>query len=420
MQVKLVEGLVSENDSRRAEEILNACVHCGFCTATCPTYLLEGNELDSPRGRIYLIKEMLETGEAGAATRTHLDRCVTCQSCETTCPSGVEYHHLVSIGRETVERLAPRSFPQRGLRALVRQLLLSPRLLRVLLGMGRLAAPLLPRRLRRVYFPSRRGGRAPVAAGGEEGPDSGAVLLMGGCVQPLLRPGIDSALQRVLAHCSVPVLQAPSAGCCGAASFHTSAEEQARDMARKNIDLWCSQLERRPLRAIVSTASGCAVHLKDYPALLADDPGYREKAQRIAALLRDPVELAEEVLRETPLDSDLLGGLDNTVFHCPCTLQHGQRLGGRVEALLSRLGLQLPPVEDAHLCCGSAGTYSLLQPGRARALRKDKLRKLQATDPETILTANIGCLLHLQGGTDKPVRHWLELVADALDERTVG
>ncbi|MCW8126980.1 glycolate oxidase subunit GlcF [Microbulbifer halophilus] len=419
MQVNLVENLISEDEAQRAEKILNACVHCGFCTATCPTYLQNGNELDSPRGRIYLIKEMLETGEAGPATRTHLDRCVTCQSCETTCPSGVEYHHLVSIGRETVERLAPRSFLQRSIRGLLRQLLLSPRLLKGMLGLGRLVSPLLPRSLRRVYFPT-GGSRQQAAAGTGEESRAEAVLLVGGCVQPLLRPEIDSALARILDYCSVPVLRTRSAGCCGAASYHTSAEEQARELARENIDHWCAQLDERPVRAIVSSASGCAVHLKDYPALLADDPGYREKAERVAALLRDPVELAEEVLREAPLDAELLGGLRNTVFHCPCTLQHGQRLGGRVEALLSRLGMQLPEVEDAHLCCGSAGTYSMLQPAMARALREEKLRKLQATDPDTILTANIGCLLHLQGGTEKPVRHWLEVVADALDSAREG
>lgn len=413
MQVNLVENLLCEGEAKRAEAILNACVHCGFCTATCPTYLQNGNELDSPRGRIYLIKEMLETGGAGPVTRRHLDRCVTCQSCETTCPSGVEYHHLVSIGRKTVERLAPRNFLQRSIRGLLRELLLSPRLLKGLLGVGRLVAPALPRSLRRVYFPSRTG-RIKAAASNLEETGPQAVMLVSGCVQPLLRPEIDSALVRILNHFSVPVLQARSAGCCGAASYHTSAEAQARELARRNIDYWCRQMDERPLRAIVSSASGCAVHLKDYPAILADDPQYREKAKRVAALLRDPVELAEEILREAPLDAALLSGVKGAVFHCPCTLQHGERLGGRVEALLSRLGLQLPEVEDAHLCCGSAGTYSILQPGMARSLREDKLRNLQASNPAVVLTANIGCLLHLQGATEIPVRHWLELVADAL------
>ena len=416
MQVNLVKGLISEGDAKRAEEILNACVHCGFCTATCPTYVQTGNELDSPRGRIYLIKEMLETGEASRITRTHLDRCVTCQSCETTCPSGVEYHHLVSIGRATSERLAPRSWPERLLRAALRRLMLSPRLFRFLLSLGRVASPLLPASMRRSYFPVRESDwlRTRATAPSAES-NTGAVILMSGCVQPALRPEIDTALARILDFFDVPLLVPRAAACCGAASFHTSAEEQARDLARRNIDSWWALFQQRPIRAIVSTASGCGVHLKDYPALLDKDPQYREKAQALAKLIRDPVELVDALLQQHPVQLGQASGAGaKYVFHCPCTLQHGQRLSGRVERLLAQLGIALPAVKDAHLCCGSAGTYSVLQPRMARALRRDKLANLQASEPDIVLTANIGCQLHLQAGTEKPVRHWLELLADML------
>ncbi|MEX2963140.1 glycolate oxidase subunit GlcF [Microbulbifer sp. TYP-18] len=417
MQVNLIRGLLQDGDTQRAEEILNACVHCGFCTATCPTYVETGNELDSPRGRIYLIKEMLETGRATAVTRRHLDRCVTCQSCETTCPSGVDYHHLVAIGRHTSEQLAPRNPAERLMRAALRRLLLSPRLLRILLALGRACSPLLPAAVRRTYFPLREpdwlGTR--VAAG--DSAQGAAVILVPGCIQPSLRPETDQALARILDHFAVPLLAPGAAGCCGAASFHTSGEDQARALARRNIDCWWQLYQQREVRAIVTTASGCGVHLQDYPALLQADPIYGEKARALAHLVRDPVELLEELSQQQPgLLPRELGAGKQYAFHCPCTLQHGQGLNGRVERLLMHMGVALPTIEDAHLCCGSAGTYSLLQPTMARALRAAKLRHLQATGPDVIVTANIGCQLHLQGGTGTPVRHWLELVADALDQ----
>ncbi|MGL6160390.1 glycolate oxidase subunit GlcF [Microbulbifer sp.] len=412
MQVKLLDGLLEESDAQRAEQVLNACVHCGFCTATCPTYLLAGNELDSPRGRIYLIKEMLETGSAGELTRTHLDRCVTCRSCETTCPSGVEYHKLVAIGRATSDRLAPRNVFQRGLRAALRKLMLSPRLFGGLLAAGRVASPLLPASLRRVYFPPRK--RARPLPGKPVEARTAAVILLPGCVQPSLRPEIDTAFARILDFFGVPLLQPPAAGCCGAVSQHTSAEEEARELARRNVDCWWKLVQNREVRAIVSTATGCGAQLHDYPLLLADDPHYAARAQALNQLMRDPVELLEELLQEKPLrlPADALTG--SFAFHCPCTLQHGLGLNGRVERLLAEFGLDLPPINDAHLCCGSAGTYSILQRKFSQALRRRKLANLQASEPQTILTANIGCLLHLQGGTETPVRHWLELLAEAL------
>ncbi|WP_078085641.1 glycolate oxidase subunit GlcF [Microbulbifer mangrovi] len=424
MQVNLIEGLLDESEKQRAEQVLNACVHCGFCTATCPTYLQGGNELDSPRGRIYLIKEMLEQGAASEATRTHLDRCVTCLSCETTCPSGVEYHKLVAIGRHASERLAPRSPWQKTLRWGLRNLLVTPGLFAGFMGIGRRFSALLPAGIKRVYFPpekKRVSIASPALTASTVLPvvDAGAVLIVRGCVQPSLRPQTDAALEKILRHCSVPVCISAVASCCGAASFHTSGEAQARALARANIDAWWSlyeqqQAESPPLRAIVSTASGCGVHLKDYPHVLADDGEYRKKAQILAELIRDPVELLESVFDVSmPEFGDALGG-QKLVFHCPCTLQHGQALPARVEALLHRLGAELPVVADSHLCCGSAGTYSILQPTMSKRLRKEKLQALQASDPETILTANIGCQLHLQAGTETPVRHWLEILADRL------
>ena len=429
MQVNLIEGLLQEPEKQRAEQVLNACVHCGFCTATCPTYLLQGNELDSPRGRIYLIKEMLETGAATEATRTHLDRCLTCLSCETTCPSGVEYHKLVAIGRSTSEQLVPRSAGHRALRWGLRTLLTMPGLFSRLMGVGRLFSFLLPGSLTRVYFPAgKKSDRAsaPVAdqrlvigAGADSMVPPGTVLIVRGCVQPSLRPETDAALEKILHHCDIPVRISAATSCCGAASFHTSGEAQARSLARTNIDAWWPLLEQQgegepSLRGIVSTASGCGVHLKDYPHLLADDPEYRDKAEKLVALIRDPVELLESVFRVSKPAFDKSLSQQNLVFHCPCTLQHGQQLPGRVERLLTQLGVSLPVVADSHLCCGSAGTYSVLQPTTSKRLREQKLQQLQASEPDTILTANIGCQLHLQGGTEKPVRHWLKILADAL------
>ena len=424
MQVNLIQGLLHEPEKQRAEQVLNACVHCGFCTATCPTYLQGGNELDSPRGRIYLIKEMLEQGTATAATRTHLDRCVTCLSCETTCPSGVEYHKLVAIGRTTSERLAPRGAWQKLLRWGLRNLLVTRGLFAGLIGVGRKFSALLPAGIKRVYFPSAKTAStistAVLTSKATPGVmETGAVLIVRGCVQPSLRPVTDTALEKLLQYCGVPVCTSAVASCCGAASFHTSGETQARDLARSNIDAWWPFYERQlaegaPLRAIVSTASGCGVHLKDYPHLLADDAEYRQKAETLATLIRDPIELLEAVFTKSLPDFSSALRAQKLVFHCPCTLQHGQALPGRVEALLAKLGVALPPVTDSHLCCGSAGTYSILQPAMSKRLRNEKLQHLQASDPETIVTANIGCQLHLQGGTEKPVRHWLEILADAL------
>nr|WP_010132706.1 glycolate oxidase subunit GlcF [Microbulbifer agarilyticus] len=421
MQVNLIDGLLQDGEKQRAEQVLNACVHCGFCTATCPTYLQGGNELDSPRGRIYLVKEMLERGEATKDTREHLDRCLTCLSCETTCPSGVEYHKLVAIGRHTVERLAPRAKRDKLVRWGLRKLMVTRDLFARLLRVGRLFSWLLPAKMRRVYFvDAQRADTKPhleSAAAPGNSLQKGTVLIVRGCVQPALRPHTDLALSKVLDHSGVPVAESTFASCCGAASFHTSGEEEARDLARANIDGWWNLhqgADGSVLRAIVSTASGCGVHLKDYPHLLQDDDDYREKAIELARLVKDPVELLEEIFSNAPPALSSSIGEQRLAFHCPCTLQHGQGLNHRVERLLRRLGITLPTIADSHLCCGSAGTYSVLQPAMSERLREEKLAHLLATDPDTVITANIGCQLHLQGGTEKPVRHWLEIVADAL------
>lgn len=419
MQVNLIPTLLDEQERTRAEQVLNACVHCGFCTATCPTYLQAGNELDSPRGRIYLIKEMLEQGVAGTATRTHLDRCLTCLSCETTCPSGVEYHKLLSIGRATSERLAPRGFSARVMRWALRKLLTTRGLFTALMGIARLFTPVLPKRLRRVYFPATSHTDDTALHNGAAAANVGTVVLVKGCVQPTLRPETDAALIKILRHCGLSVSLSSTASCCGAASFHTSGEEEARVLARKNIDDWWARVQGSAddaggIRAIVSTASGCGAHLKDYPHILADDPKYAEKARILAAMLRDPVELLEQVFAEQAPRLDAAVLKQRLVFHCPCTLQHAQGLNGRVEQLLRAQGVDLPEVTDSHLCCGSAGTYSITQPEMSRKLRANKLDNLLASEPETLLTANIGCQLHLQAGTEKKVRHWLDLLADAL------
>ncbi|AQQ67274.1 glycolate oxidase iron-sulfur subunit [Microbulbifer agarilyticus] len=425
MQVNLIDGLLQEGEKQRAEQVLNACVHCGFCTATCPTYLQQGNELDSPRGRIYLVKEMLERGEATKATRQHLDRCLTCLSCETTCPSGVEYHKLVAIGRHTIERLAPRGKLDIFVRWGLRKLMVTRGLFAGFLRVGRLFSGLLPATIRRVYFPVVPRFDVKAALDSAAAPRSllqkGTVLIVRGCVQPALRPQTDLAMSKILNYFGVPIAESTFASCCGAASFHTSGEEEARRLARTNIDGWWKLnqgVDGPVLRAIISTASGCGVHLKDYPHLLQDDEEYREKAVQLASLVKDPVELLEELFSESTPTLSSVAQEQRLAFHCPCTLQHGQGLNQRVEQLLGHLGIRLPQIADSHLCCGSAGTYSVLQPSMSKLLRGQKLTQLLATDPDTVITANIGCQLHLQSGTEKPVRHWLEVVADALSPPT--
>ena len=398
MQTKLHKDIKDTAQGIAADAILRKCVHCGFCNATCPTYQVQGDELDGPRGRIYLMKQMLEGAAVGASTLTHLDRCLTCRSCETTCPSGVEYGRLLDIGREVAEARISRPILQNFTRTLLRFVLTRPRLFGMLLGLGRMLRPLLLHCLK---------AKIPLAQASPAWPEPGharRMLVLEGCVQPALSPIINVKAAQVLDKLGISLIRAAGAGCCGAISQHLSAPEQAKADMRRNIAAWWPHIEAG-IEAIVITASGCGVQVKDYGHYLSDDPAYSEKAARVSALARD---IAEVVAQEDT--SKLSIRPRKLAYHAPCSLQHGQKLPGLVEGLLERLGFQLLPVADAHLCCGSAGTYSLLQTELATTLRDNKLQALQAGGAEIIASANIGCLNHLQSGTSKPVVHWLELL----------
>jgi len=405
MQTELAGFIRDRPEGREAEAILRKCVHCGFCTATCPTYQLLGDDLDSPRGRIYLMKRVLEGAPVSGRTRLHLDRCLTCRACETTCPSGVRYGRLVDIGRAVVEARTRRGPWDRAKRAALSFVLPRTWLFRAALGLGRLAKPLLPGSLKRKILPSKPSGTWPAPRHARR------MLALGGCVQPALAPSINAAAARVLDRLGISLVEAPAAGCCGAVRFHLNRQEAGRDDMRALIDAWWPLAESGSVEAIVMTASGCGVTVKEFGELLREDPQYRGKAERISSLTRDLCEVLEaETLPQ-------LGGLGRVAFQSPCTLQHGQQVRGKVEALLARAGFELAGVDDAHLCCGSAGTYSLLQPELSAELRARKLRALQEGNPARIATANIGCLAHLQAATATPVVHWIELLDEALQRR---
>jgi glycolate oxidase iron-sulfur subunit len=405
MQTTLPKSLLQTPAGREADTILRNCVHCGFCNATCPTYQLTGDELDGPRGRIYLIKQVLEGHAAGAKTRLHLDRCLTCRACETTCPSGVDYHRLLDAGRELVERQAPRALPERLLRWLLRQVLAHRSRFARLLRLGQWLRPVLPAALR-VRIPVRQR-LSPFAVRPQQ---ERRVLLLNGCVQPALAPQINRAAIQVLDALGIGVVAEYGDGCCGALSHHLTATAEAGTFARHNIDTWWPHVERG-IEAIVITASGCAPMVKDYGRLLADDPAYASRAERVSGLARD---LSEVIAREQPWARLLAAPATRVAFQSPCTLQHGQRLNGVVEDLLTRCGFQLTRVADPHLCCGSAGTYSILQGHLAQTLRDRKLADLQADAPQLIATANIGCLAHLVTHSAVPVQHWVELLGTLL------
>jgi glycolate oxidase iron-sulfur subunit len=410
METRLADFIRDTPDGREADAILRACVHCGFCTATCPTYQLLGDELDGPRGRIYLIKQMLEGSDVTARTQLHLDRCLTCRSCETVCPSGVQYGRLADIGRRVVEQKVERPAGERLRRWLLRKGLSHGPLFALALGAGRLARPVLPPSL------AAKVPRARPAKAWPQARHARKMLALTGCVQPAIAPSIDAALARALDRIGITLVRAAGGGCCGAVSEHLGARDEARSFARRNIDAWWPHIEQGA-EAILVTASGCGVSVKDYGHLLRDDPAYADKAVRAAGLARDPVEIiAEEWKRFAPLVA-MDHGPQRVAFHSPCTLQHGQRLGGRVEEILEAIGLELAPVRDAHLCCGSAGTYSLLQPVLSQQLKTNKLAALEASQPDLIATANIGCLTHLASGTERPVRHWLEIFDARLRTR---
>ena len=406
MQTALADFIKDTPEGREADAILRKCVHCGFCTATCPTYLLLGDENDGPRGRIYLMKQALEGHEITDKTRLHLDRCLTCRACETTCPSGVQYGRLLDIGRKVVEEKTARPVAETLKRRFLAEILPRRWLFGPLLRLGRLVRPLLPSQL---------AGKVPAAvpaAGAWPAPrHARKMLALAGCVQPAISPDINAATARVLDRVGISLLETRGAGCCGALRFHVGYQEQGLADMRALIDRWWPAIARGEIEAIVMTASGCGAVVKEYGHLLRDDPHYAEKAARISAMTRD---ICEVVGAELERLAPLLGKKGGRIaFHPPCTLQHGQVLHGVTEGLLARAGFELTPVPDSHLCCGSAGTYSILEPDLSERLRTNKLAALASGEPEQIATANIGCLAHLQSGTALPVKHWIV----ALEER---
>jgi glycolate oxidase iron-sulfur subunit len=410
MQTNLADFIRNTKEGKEAESILRACVHCGFCTATCPTYQLLGDELDGPRGRIYLIKQVLEGKPATAATQSHLDRCLTCRNCESTCPSGVQYGHLVDIGRKVVEEQVPRPLAQRLVRTTLKTLLPNKWLFNPAMKTGQLLRPLLPQKLKNKVPLRQAAGHWPRTAHARK------MLLLDGCVQPAMSPNINSATARVLDALGVELMTPPKAGCCGAIRYHLNDQAGGLDDMRRNIDAWWPYVDGAAgveVEAIVMNASGCGATVKEYGHLLQHDPAYAAKAHRIAQLTRDISEILPEF--EAQLQARLQGKIKQRVaFHPPCTLQHGQKIRGKVEQILASAGVDVKLCADSHLCCGSAGTYSIMQPELSYRLRDRKLANLQASQPDLIVSANIGCQTHLQSGTETPVQHWIELLDRAL------
>ena len=404
MQTKLAPEYQDTADGQAAEAILRKCVHCGFCTATCPTYQLLGDELDGPRGRIYLMKQVLEGQTPTRKTQQHLDRCLTCRNCESTCPSGVDYGHLVDIGRKLVDAKVPRPASEKIVRWALKEGLPSP-LFKPAMKMGQLVRELLPESFKAKVPVAQEAGRWPTREHAHK------VLMLEGCVQPAMMPNINTATARVLDAAGIQVVIAPQAGCCGAVKFHLNDQDGGKAQMRANIDAWWPLVEQ--VQAIVVNASGCGVMVKDYGHILQDDPQYAEKAARISALTKDLSELLPDLVAS--LKDKVRVNVAQVAFHPPCTLQHGQKLRGGVEKHLGDLGFAVKVANnEPHLCCGSAGTYSVLNPEIAYQLRDRKLGNLQQMAPEVIVSANIGCITHLQSGTATPVKHWVEVLDAAL------
>ena len=391
MRTELSPNFLDLPEGPRADAILRSCVHCGMCNATCPTYQVLGDELDGPRGRIYLMKEMFEAGAPNATARTHLDRCLTCRACETTCPSGVRYGELLEIGRGFLEEGLKRSWIERLIRRWLTGVIASPSWLRRWLRLGAAFRPLAPKRLRGLI--ARPAAERP--AGG-----SGDIVLLQGCVQRVMTPEANEHLGELLAARGVAVRADPNEACCGALALHLGDADEGRAAMRRNLD----RVDWRDAKHVVSTATGCGVTLKDYGHLLHDDPAYREPARAFAAKVRDAAELLAEHRFDKRPD------IHRVAWHAPCTLQHGQKITGLVERLLTDAGYELVPVRDPHLCCGSAGSYSLLQPGISGELRDRKAAALTEHEPNVVATANIGCQMHLADAVGVPVLHWVQLL----------
>ena len=400
METHINSSLEKTPEIAEAEAILRSCVHCGFCTATCPTYQLLGNELDSPRGRIYLIKEMLERGEASIETRQYLDRCLLCRACESTCPSGVRYSRLLHTGRHLAHRLAPAPLSERGLKSLLKALLPYPKRLAPLLSVARKLRPILPTSLKsKIPAPNnfRRENNIPAI-------QTRKVVLFQGCVQSVVAQSINHAAQNVLQRLGIQTCTAKNEGCCGAVHHHLDDKKRAQVMAKNNLDQWWKHIEQGA-EAVIFTASACALEAREYPLLFSENKEYRDKSQQILPYL---MEIEAFISSQNLTALTISETAPSISFHAPCTLQHGLQASGCTESLLRALGFHIHEPDDAHLCCGSAGTYSILQPKLSLMLRDNKLEHLQQSGADVIASANIGCLMHLQGGTSQPVKHWIE------------
>ena len=403
MKVALHPSFQDLPEAREAESIIHSCVHCGLCTATCPTYREVGDERDGPRGRIYLLKQFLEQGQASNKTVLHLDRCLTCLSCETHCPSMVEYGRLVDIGRGMLEQRIRRPLRERLKRWGLRRVLPYEHRFTLLLRLGQLFRPLLPQALKSRVPKRQRAGQLPAKRHARR------MLITAACAQTGAKPNSNGAAARVLDRLGISLESASGVGCCGALSYHLGAQEEGLHFMRRNIDAWWPHITSGA-EAIVSTASGCGVIIKEYGLLLRDDPAYAKKARRVSELTRD---ISEVLIQEGLADLELKHDDRKTAVHCPCTLQHGQKLPAAIDEIMTAAGINLVATADKHMCCGSAGTYSLLQPGMSQVLLDKKLVALKAHDPQRIVTANIGCQLHLETKAKVPVQHWIEVV-DAL------
>jgi glycolate oxidase iron-sulfur subunit len=410
MQTNLAPQYVGTPEGEAAEAILRKCVHCGFCTATCPTYQLLGDELDGPRGRIYLMKQVFEGATPTRKTQQHLDRCLTCRNCESTCPSGVQYGHLVDVGRKVVDAQVPRPMGERMLRWALKEGLPSP-LFAPAMKLGQALRGVLPAKLKAKVPAPQAAGAWPTQTHARK------VLMLAGCVQPAMMPNVNTATARVLDAAGIQTVVATKAGCCGAVKFHLNDQDGGMAHMRANIDAWWPFVEQG-VEAIVMNASGCGVMVKDYGHVLKDDAAYAAKAQRISELTQDLSELLPALVPvlKPKLNAAALASAGMQAFHPPCTLQHGQQLKGGVEKHLAELGFAIQVANtEAHLCCGSAGTYSVLNPELSTTLRDRKLGHLDALQPKAILSANVGCISHLQSGTDVPVKHWVEVLDAALN-----